>query len=145
MTKLTVSKRVYSEEALKLAANVFSRRAQAEFAEAENGWEVTLLPRSRRASKGGRVRRPPGVDAGPRARGLAELKALEGEFLNELLSQEYRVLVSGFNKRIAGVLVTQALFSARGGENPPKPPKESAAFKKEAAKLLREAKEETHG
>lgn len=118
-----VPKAVTSQAALTLAAQVFARRAEAYVGGTKTEWELTL--KARRA-------------------GLSEpqLAALAGDFLVELLNQEVRSLVSALNKDVASLQAAQALFSARGGEKPPPRPKEGAAFKKAAAKLLAEAKAE---
>lgn len=116
-------KAVTSQAALELAAQVFAKRAEAFVGETKAEWELTL-----------KARRPGATEA--------QLAALAGDFLVELLNQEYRFLVSALNKDVASLQSAQALFAARGGENPPSPPKEDAAFKKLAAKLLAEAKAE---
>ena len=119
---LELPRGVYSEYALRIALHVFTRRAEAEAEEVRSGWRVTLRPL-----------------------GQAGLDALAGDFLNELLNQEYRFAVSALNRKVSGFLVTQALLSARGGENPPPQPEEDAAFRAEAEGMLREAKEESGG
>lgn len=103
---LAVPKAVYSAAALHIAAQVFAGRASISVAESDAEWELDLP------------------------------EPLAGDFLNELLNQEYRFLVSALNKDAAALQVTQALFAARGGEHPAPAPSEDAAFKKKAAALL---------
>lgn len=114
---------VYSKEAVTIAAHIFT--SQTEVLLGEEGKEYSVILRARRAKT------------------AAELERLGGEFLNELLNQEYRFIVGRFNANSANLIVTQALFSARGGEKPLAPePKPDAAFKAETAKLLKQAREE---
>lgn len=120
---LEVPKAVYSDRALEIAAHVFAKRAEVYVGETKAAWELTLKARRKDLSE-------------------AQLGALAGDFLVELLNQEYRFLVSELNKDIAALQGTQALFAARGGENPPVAPKEDAAFKKAAAALMAEATKE---
>lgn len=113
---LRVDKAVYSKAALELAVMTFAARAEAVVAPAPGGWKVTL-------------------------RGGSD-PALAGDFLNEILNQECRFLVSGLNQTLASLQTAQALFAARGGENPPPPPAEDAAFRREAQALLESARKE---
>lgn len=115
---------VYSPDSVRIAAHVFDRRAEAFLSEEGRTLEVALVSRS--------------GDAGPE-----ELKALGKEFLNELLNQEYRALVGRFNRKITDLVVTQALYSARGGETPPEKADESSPeFKADVERMLKEAEEE---
>lgn len=115
---------VYSPDSVRIAAHVFDRRAEAFLSEEGRTLEVTLVSR--------------GADAGPE-----ELGRLGREFLNELLNQEYRALVGRFNRKITDLVVTQALYSARGGETPPEKADEgSPEFQADVERMMREAEEE---
>lgn len=120
-----VDARNYSKDSARIAAHVFSARAEVFIEEGKNSFELTLQAKRKSA-------------------GAAELDALAGEFLNEMLNQEYRFLVSRFNERIASLTITQSLFAARGGENPPGPAAAEAApeFQAAVAAMLAEAEEE---
>lgn len=120
---LSVPKAVYSSRALEIAAHVFSKRAEVYVGETKAAWDLTLKARRKDLSE-------------------AQLAALAGDFLVELLNQEYRFLVSDLNKDIASLQATQALFAARGGENPPPAPADDAGLKKARAALLADAKKE---
>lgn len=119
----TVPKSLYSEDALRVAAHVLAKRAVAEASDEGKRWCVELA-------------------AAKKSAGEAELAVLAGEFMNELLNQEYRFLVSNFNKKISGLIVTQALFAARGGENPPRPPKPTPEFEAQVAAMMKRAQDE---
>lgn len=116
---------VYSREGIEIAAQVFSNRTEVLLGEDDDGFELTL--RSKRKT--------------PQS---CELEALGGEFLNELLNQEYRMVVGKFNRKISSLIVTQALFSARGGETPAAKPagEDTPEFKKQVSELLKQAREE---
>ena len=117
---LSLDKAVYSAEALELASLVFADRTEISSLESAKGWKVTLRPLSK------------DIDS----------DVLAGDFVNELLNQECRFLVSGINKTVASLQTAQALFAARGGENPPAPPAEDAAFRKETKALMDAARKE---
>ncbi|HXS99707.1 MAG TPA: hypothetical protein VN915_03465 [Elusimicrobiota bacterium] len=89
------SRAFYSRQSAAIAAHVFESKARVSLAETPRSFELELKARRK------------GTPA-------AELEALAGEFLNELLNQEYRLVVGGANKRIADLIVTQALFCAGG-------------------------------
>ena len=120
-----VSKKLYSKEGLQIAAHIFDSRAEVLLADDGGYLELTLRSK----------RKAPAQD---------ELERLAGEFLNELLNQEYRFIVGRFNQKVAGLIVTQAMFSARGGEAPaqPAPEEQTPEFKAEVEKLMREAEGE---
>ena len=122
---VTLPSSVYSDEGLRITAAVFEARCEVYHEPVKGGFTLTLAARRK------------DLDA-------KALEALAGEFLNELLNQEYRFVVSRFNRRVADLVVTQALLSARGGETPPAAPAgESApAFKDEVARLMAEASAE---
>ena len=118
----SVPDKLYSEDGLKIAAQIFSARADVYLEEARGRHELTLKAKRRT------------VDA-------AGLAALAGEFRNELLNQEYRFLVGRFNQKITSLIVTQTLFAARGGETPPEAPaaEKTPEFQAEVARLMSEA------
>lgn len=120
-----VPAKLYSPESVRIAAAVFEGRAEVYLEESRAERRVTLEAKRK--------------DLG--AEGLA---ALGGEFLNELLNQEYRFLVSRFNRKIADLISAQTLLSARGGENPPAAAagEDTPEFAAETAKLLAAAAEE---
>lgn len=120
----TVPAAAYSEDSVRIAAHIFDRRAGVAAAADKKSIDVELTAKAKTAD-------------------AAALRRLGGEFLNELLNQEYRALVHRFNGKIAGLVVTQALFSARGGEKPPEQADESAPeFRADVEALMREAREE---
>lgn len=80
------SERLYSFEAVKLAAAVFSGRAR--------------IPVSR-SGGGTLVRFPP-------------VPGLEGEFCNEALNQQCRIDLAAANSGLTGMIVMKALLSASG-------------------------------
>jgi len=117
---LRVPKKIYSDDAVRIAAHVFSNRAEtyAESSRAEHA--LTLVAKRQDAD-------------------AAVLEALGGEFLNELLNQEYRFVVARFNRKVADVIAAQTLLAARGGENPPAPPAETPELKAETERLMQAA------
>lgn len=119
----SVSKKLYSDDAVRIAAHVFSNRAEI-YHEASKTAHVLTLEAKRR-------------DLDEKA-----LSALGGEFVNELLNQEYRFVVARFNRKVADVIAAQTLLSARGGENPAAPAPDSAELKAETARLMAEANAE---
>lgn len=123
MTNLRLPKSVYSKTALEISVAAFAKRAEVYVGETKSEWDLELVPLRKKATE-------------------AQLTALAGDFLNELLGQEYRFLVSAANKDVASLQAAQALWSAAGGEKRPAPPKEDAAFKKAASALLKAAREE---
>lgn len=120
----SVPAKVYSMDALRIAAATFESRCESAAGEDAGRYEVTLTARK------------PLDEAG--------LKALAGEFANELLNQEYRFLVARFNRKVADLIAAQTLLAARGGENPPPPPEgeKTPEFQAEVKKLLAEAADE---
>lgn len=120
MKRLRLSKSVYSRTALEISAAAFAKRAEVYVGETKSEWDLEFKSLRKKPTE-------------------AQMTALGGDFLNELLSQEYRFLVSSMNKDVASLQATQALWAASGGEGRPVPPKETAAFKKEAAALLKAA------
>jgi His-Xaa-Ser system protein HxsD len=113
----------YTEQSVQIAAHIFENRAEVMAGSDSDSIDVTLQAKGKLDAEG--------------------LRALGGEFLNELLNQEYRVLVTDFNKKVTGLIITQALFSARGGEVPPEQADETTPeFKKDVEKMLAEARED---
>ena len=121
----TLPKGLYSLEGLQIANEVLAARAEVYLSEGASRFEVTL--KSKRAA----------IDE-------AGLRELAGEFANELLNQEYRFVVGRFNRKISDIIVTQALLSARGGEEPRKAPagEETPEFKAAVEEMLAQAREE---
>lgn len=121
----SLSKKIYSLESLKIANHIFSSKAEVLLADSKDELEVTLRSKKKVPTE-------------------SDLSALGGEFLNELLNQEYRFLVGGFNQKISNLIVTQALMAARGGENPAKAPAEEQTpqFKAAVAAMIKEAEAE---
>lgn len=120
----SVPAKVYSEDALRIAAAVFESRCEAAAGRSKGRHELTLTARK-------------ALDA-------AGLRVLAGEFCNELLNQEYRFVVARFNRKVADLIAAQTLFAARGGEHPPAAPQgeQDPAFQAEVSKLLAETAEE---
>jgi His-Xaa-Ser system protein HxsD len=120
---MILSKKAYSMDALRIAAQVLSSKVDVYLGESKGSYEVELKAKRRDA----------------------DLAALEGEFRNELLNQEYRFVVGAFNRKISSLITTQALMAARGGENPPPamPPEEQTPeFKAKVAELMKNAEDE---
>lgn len=122
LVSFSIPHALYSKQALEIAAVVFEGRVEASCGASGKEFEVEL-----KAKKAG---------------GQAELRALAGEFLNELLNQEYRFIVGRFNGKISRLIVTQALLSARGGEEPKAPVAPTPEFETEVEKMMQEAREE---
>ena len=120
---LSAPRKTYSDDAVRIAALVFSNRADVYHEATRTAHELTLVAKRRDADG-------------------AALEALGGEFLNELLNQEYRFVVARFNRKVADLIAAQTLLSARGGESAPKRAPDSPELQAEAARLMREAAEE---
>lgn len=119
-----VSKKLYRDDSLLVAAHVFENRADCYVEPAAAGAVKVTLEAKRKLDK-------------------AALERLAREFLNELLNQEYRQAVGALNRNLAAKLVTQALYSARGGEVEKPQPQLTAEQEAEVRRLLAEAEEET--
>lgn len=120
---LTAPRRTYSDDAVRIAAHVFSNRAEVYHRSARADHELTLVAKRRDADE-------------------ASLEALGGEFLNELLNQEYRFVVARFNRKVADTIAAQALMSARGGPSPSAPAPDSPELAAELRKLTAAAEDE---
>lgn len=120
-----VPKKVYSMDALRIAAQVLSSKIDVYLDESKSAYEVTLKAKRRDA-------------------GAEQLAALAGEFGNELLNQEYRFVVGRFNQKISSLIVTQTLMAARGGQTPAGLPAEETTpeFKALVASLVKNAEDE---
>lgn len=120
-----VPKKIYSMDALRIAAQILSPKIDVYLEETKASYEVTLKAKRRDALE-------------------AQLAALAGEFGNELLNQEYRFIVGRFNSKISTLIVTQTLMAARGGETPAEAPvgESTSEFKKLVADLMRNAEAE---
>jgi His-Xaa-Ser system protein HxsD len=111
---------VYSDDAVRIAAHVFSNRVDVYHEPSKTAHALTLVAKRR--------------DLDEKA-----LEALGGEFLNEMLNQEYRFVVARFNRKVADLIAAQTLLSARGGENPAAPAPETEELKAETVRLMAEA------
>jgi His-Xaa-Ser system protein HxsD len=120
---LSAPRKTYSDDAVRIAAHVFSNRAEVYHRASRSAHELTLVAKRRDAD-------------------AASLEALGGEFLNELLNQEYRFVVGRFNRKVADLIAAQSLLSARGGENAPPPAPDSPELQAEARALMDAAAEE---
>lgn len=120
-----VPKKIYSMDAVRIAAQVLSTKIDTYLDESKTDYEVTLKAKRKDA-------------------GAPELSALAGEFGNELLNQEYRFVVGRFNSKISSLIITQALMAARGGEKGTSvPPEEKTPeFKAKVAELVKNAEAE---
>ena len=79
---------IYSGEAVKLAAFVFSDKADIRIAAGKGVLKVSV-----KAENAGRA---------------------AGDFMNEVLNQQCRIDLAKKNSKIAGIIVTKALLSAAG-------------------------------
>ena len=120
---LSAPRKTYGDDAVRIAAHVFSNRAEVYYAATKSAHELTVVAKRRDVDE-------------------ASLEALGGEFLNELLNQEYRFVVARFNRKVADLIAAQTLLSARGGEKPAKPKPDSPELKAETRKLMAAAEEE---
>ena len=122
---LALPKKQYSVDAARIAAYVFDSRAAASLTDAGATLRLTLTAKKKSAVR-------------------EDLERLGGEFLNELLNQEYRFVVGRFNRKISDLTVTQVLFCAGGGENPPGPRVEESTpeFRADVEALMAEARAE---
>lgn len=123
--KLSLSKKIYSMDALRIAAHVLSTKVDVYVSESKTAYDVELQAKRKGATE-------------------EQVSALAGEFGNELLNQEYRFIVGNFNRKISSLIVTQALMASRGGENPPAAPEaeNTPEFKARVKELMREAQAE---
>jgi hypothetical protein len=119
------SRSVYSKQSLAIAAHVFEPKAEVSSAESGKSFDVALKSKRKQITE-------------------AELAALGGEFFNELLNQEYRLLVGNLNAGISNLIVTQTLYCAGGGEKAAKSRagETSREFKAAVDRLMRDARAE---
>ena len=118
---LELPKAVYDRSAAEVAATVLAARAEAFLEPDGSDLRITLKPL--------------------RAATNQDLERLAGEFLNEMLNQQYRAVVSRFNAKATQSVVTQALYAARprpARRDPERDPKYAA----EVAALMRDAEKE---
>ena len=119
-----LSERVYTREAMTLAARLLARRAETfEEKGASGKARIVLRPRQRRPAR-------------------KDLDALAGDFLCEALNQQCRLDTARRNGNIQKLLVTQALYAAlrqsEAAEN--RLPKERLQeLSAEASRLMKEA------
>jgi len=120
-----VPETMYSRQGLEIAAQIFSSKANVYLGKTGGIFEVTLESKRKSVS-------------------APELEALAGEFVNELLNQEYRFIVGRFNQKISTFIVTRTLLAARGGETPAETPAEEKTpeFKARVAKMMKDASDE---
>ena len=120
-----VPKKIYSMDAVRIAAQVLSIKIDTYLDESKTDYEVTLKAKRKDA-------------------GAEQLSALAGEFGNELLNQEYRFVVGRFNSKISSLIVTQALMAARGGEKGTSVPdgEKTPEFKEKVRVLMANAEAE---
>lgn len=81
-----IPKKIYSMDALRIAAQTLSSKIDVYLTESKTDFEVTLKAKRRDA-------------------GEPQLEALAGEFGNELLNQEYRFIVGRFNQKISSLII----------------------------------------
>ena len=119
------SRPFYSKQSLAIAASVFESKAAVFLSEAGKAFAVEL--KSKRKGTTG-----------------AELEALAGEFFNELLNQEYRLVVVDSNAKISDLIVTQVLYRAGGGDRAaaPRTDESSREFKAAVGRLMDDARAE---
>jgi len=120
-----VPKKIYSMDAVRIAAQVLSSKLDVYLDETKTDYEVTLQAKRKDAD-------------------AAKLSELAGEFGNELLNQEYRFVVGRFNSKISSLIVTQALMAARGGEKgvEANDGENTPEFKAKVAELVKNAEAE---
>ncbi|OGS00717.1 MAG: hypothetical protein A3G41_05760 [Elusimicrobia bacterium RIFCSPLOWO2_12_FULL_59_9] len=120
-----VSPLLYSMDSLEVAANVFSKQAEIFLEEGGRSWTVTLRSKKKEIAAG-------------------TLENLAGDFLNELLNQEYRKMVGGFNRKISDLILMQALYSAKSEPTimPPLDDFSVGAHKKEMDELMKRTQKE---
>lgn len=94
---MSLDKRLYCRESVDLAAAAFSRKAEF-FIDQEDDVSLKLTLQAHQGDS------------------PARLRALAGEFLNEVLNQDLRIDLARENAPIIKLLTTQVLFSARGAE-----------------------------
>ena len=92
----------------------FQYDARAYHREAVYGTALVMTPRCYVYLEGGRAGQARVVLESKEGADEAKLRALAGEFHNELLNQTLRWIIAKNNKRTRDAIVTQALYAARG-------------------------------
>lgn len=120
-----VPKKLYTMDAVRIAAQIFSSKADVYLDESPKAFELTLKAKRRDVAQ-------------------PQLEALAGEFGNELLNQEYRFMVGRFNQKISSLIITQTLMAARGGEavHAAAAEEQTPEFKAKTAQLMKDAQAE---
>lgn len=121
--EVSVPRKIYSDDSVRIAAMVFSGRAEIYYDKTKTEHALTLVARRK------------DLDA-------AALERLGGDCLNELLNQEYRAQWARFHRKIADRVVAQVLLAARGGETPAPLPKDSPELEAETKRLMAAAADE---
>jgi len=102
--KLVLDAGIYSGEAVKLAAFVFSDKADIRIVPRGKVLEVSISAEDAGRASGG--------SEGQNSSSIMPL--LGAEFMNEVLNQQCRIDLAKKNSKIAGIIVTKALLSAAG-------------------------------
>lgn len=112
---------VYAEEAVKLAALIFSAKADCFVEDGLPGQRKIVLQAKGNASVRG-------------------LRRVVGEFLNEVLNQDLRLQLLRDNSRILQLLTAQALAAAKSLPAAPIAPEIEQNLREEAERLIAEEK-----
>ncbi len=110
---------IYAEEAIKLAALIFSAKADCFVEEGPSGRRKIVLQARENAS-------------------VQELRGVSGEFLNEVLNQDLRLQLLRDNSRILQLLTAQALAAAKSLPPTPVEPEIEQNLREEAERLIAE-------
>lgn len=118
---IAIDREIYSEEAIRLAAGVFSAKAEF-FVDEEPSGRLTI---SLEAKKN--VSSP-------------DLQRIAREFLNEALNQDLRLRLLQKNSRILQLLTAQALAAAKAPSRTLEDPANVKSLAAEAERLMKEAR-----